>query len=337
MKSSLEVPARRRLLAALAGTAAFALCRGPARASVADEDAAAWPSRTVRVIASVAAGSSLDALARLTAAHLETGLGQDFVVENRAGAAGNIAAEAVARASPDGYTLLFTSNSITTLPALMGSRAVDPLVALTPVSIVASQPLVIVAHPSFDGENLDDLIRDARSAPLPLPYATSGVGSLAHLTALWLLSLAGVEMLHVPYSGSVSFRDVLNGQVPFAFTFVGSALAPIRDGRLKGLAVTSARRVDVLPSVPAASESGLPGFESINWQGLFAPARTPDPIVRRLHEALVRIGRDAAFDAKLRSTGFTPVISAPDDFAQTIREETQRWAKVVASAGLSIR
>lgn len=330
--------AKRRTLATLGGVAGWTIARDLARAAGPDDEAGAgWPARPIRLIASVAAGSSLDALARLTATRLATELGQNVVVENRPGASGNIAAEAVARAAPDGYALLFTSNSITTLPALIGERAVDPLVALSPVSIVAAQPMVIVAHPSFSGATFGDLVDAARRAPRPLAYATSGVGTFAHLTALWLQSLAGFEMLHVPYSGAASFRDVVSGEVPFAFGFAGSALPLVREGQLKGIAVTSAQRMDVAPSIPTVSEGGVAGFESLNWQGVLAPAGTPPAIVRKLHEALERVGRDAGFDAKLRSMGFTPVFGTPDAFASEIRRETQRWSKVVASAGLATR
>ncbi len=328
---------RRRALAALSGAAAWSALRGSALASASTDAGKTWPARAMRIVASVAAGSSLDTLARLTATHLEAGLGQNVVVENRAGASGNIAAEAVARAAPDGTTFLFTSNSITTLPALIGARAVDPLVALVPIGIVATQPIVIVAHPSFQGRSFADLVAAARSAPLPITYATSGVGSFAHLTALWLLSLAGVEMLHVPYSGSVSFRDVVSGEVPFAFTFAGSALPLVREGKLKGIAVTSAERLAAAPSIPTVGEDGVAGFESTNWQGMLAPAGTPPGIVQRLHEALVRAGRNAEFDAKLRSMGFTPVFGTPAAFTQEIRRETERWAKVAADAGLALK
>ena len=329
--------ARRRAIAALAGLGACVASRGAALAAAAEDDAAAWPARPVRFVASVAAGSSLDALARLTGTRLAAELGENVVVENRPGASGNIAAEGVWRAGPDGYTLLFTSNSITTLPALIGARAIDPLVALSPVSIVATQPIVIVAHPSFAGATFGDLVDAARRAPRPLAYATSGVGTFAHLTALWLQSLAGFEMLHVPYSGAASFRDVVSGEVPFAFGFAGSALPLVREGQLKGIAVTSAHRLDVAPSIPTVSEGGVAGFESLNWQGVLAPAGTPPAIVRKLHRALESAGRDAEFDAKLRSMGFTPVFGTPDAFASEIRREMQRWSKVVASAGLATR
>ena len=308
-------------------------------ARAADNDSAqvpAWPSRTIRLIVSVSAGTSLDALARVTAAQLAAGLGQSIVVENRAGASGNIASDAVARSAPDGYTLLFTSNSIATLPAFLGPRAIDPLTALAPVALVATQPMIIVAHPSFTGSSFSDVVRVAKSTPNGLPYATSGVGSLAHLTAVWAQARAGITMLHVPYSGSQSFKDVLTGEVPLAFTFMGTALPLVRNGQLKAIAVTSRARSSVAPDIPSLHESGLPEFESLNWQGLLAPAGTPPAVIARLHSELARMGADAEVAARLRTMGFAPVYSTPAEFAEEIGRETRRWSAIVKAADLRI-
>jgi tripartite-type tricarboxylate transporter receptor subunit TctC len=288
------------------------------------------------MIASVAGGTSLDALARLTAARLAVALGQQVIVENRGGAAGAIATDAVGRAAPDGYTLLFTSNSIATLPAFQGARAVDPLGVLAPVAMVATQPIIVVAHPSFAGATFADVVDAARRTPGRVPYATSGVGSLAHLTAVWAQSRAGVELLHVPYSGAQSFKDVLTGEVPLAFTFFGSALPLVRNGQLKAIAVTSRRRNDAAPDIPTLHESGLADFESINWQGVLAPYGTPQPIVARLHVELARLSADPEFDARLRAMGFAPALEPPARFAEAIRQETGRWARIVKAANLKL-
>ena len=317
--------------------ALLAMACGAAHAAGTDSaNAAAWPARTIRLVVSVSAGTSLDTLARITGARLATAFGQSVVVENRAGASGNIASETVARSAPDGYTLLFTSNSIATLPAFLGPRAVDPLAALAPVALVAAQPMIIVAHPSFRWSNFDDIIRAAKSTPGALSYATSGVGSLAHLTAVWVQARAGIAMLHVPYSGSQSFKDVLTGEVPLAFTFMGTALPLVRNGQLKAIAVTSRTRSSVAPEIPALHESGLPDFESLNWQGLLAPAGTPPGIIARLHAELVRIGADADVDARVRAMGYSPIFSTPAEFAEEIGQETRRWAAIVKAADLRI-
>ena len=324
-------------LAALLAVVWIAAASGAARANDADPSgASAWPARAIRLIASVGPGTSLDTLARIAATRLSASLAQSVVVENRAGASGNIAADAVARSAPDGYTLLFTSNSIATLPAFLGARAVDPLAALTPVAMVAVQPMIIVAHPSFAGSGFADVVRMARDAPGTVPYATSGVGSLAHLTAVWAQARAGIAMLHVPYSGSQSFKDVLTGEVPLAFTFMGTALPLVRSGQLKPIAVTSRHRSVVALDVPSLHESGLPDFESLNWQGLLAPAGTPVRIVERLNAELTGMVRDPEVDARLRAMGFTPASTSPAEFAEEIRRESRRWVEIVRAANLRI-
>ena len=315
--------------------ALLALACGVARAADADATTA-WPTKPIRLIASLAPGTSLDTLARITATRLSVTLGQNMVVENRAGVSGNLASETVARSAPDGYTLLFASNSITTLPAFLGAKAVDPLVALTPVAVVAMQPMILVAYPSFAGSDFGDVVRAAKEKPGALAYATSGVGSLAHLTAVWAQARAGITMLHVPYAGSQSFKDVLTGEVPFAFTFVGTALPLVRNGQLKAIAVTSRERSSVMPDVPSLHESGLPEFESLNWIGMFAPGGTPASIVERLRAELAQMGSDADSVARLRAMGFTPVTRAPNTFGDEIRRETRRWAEIVKAADLRI-
>ncbi len=324
--------------AATLAAAMILMAHGVARAAdAAGSDGSAWPTQPIRLIASFSPGTSLDALARITAGHLAAGLGQNVVVENRAGASGNIASETVARSAPDGHTLLFTSNAIASLRALQGPRAVDPLTALAPVAIVAAQPVIIVSHPSFAGFGFADVARVAKSAPGTVPYATSGVGSLAHLTAVWVQARAGIAMLHVPYSGSQSFRDVVSGEVPFAFTFLASVLPLVRNGQLKAIAVTSRERSGVMPEVPTLHESGLPGFEALNWQGVLAPAGTPPRIIARLHTELVRIGRRADVDARLRGMGYMPVFSTPAQFAEDIRQEIQRWTEIVKAGDLQVQ
>jgi tripartite-type tricarboxylate transporter receptor subunit TctC len=319
----------------LVAAVVFVVAHGVARA--ADVDAtSAWPSKPIRLVASLAPGTSLDTLARITATRLSATLGQNVIVENRAGVSGNLASEAVARSAADGYTLLFASNSITTLPAFLGPRAVDPLVALTPVAVVATQPMILVAHPSFAGSDFGDVVRAAKHKPGALAYATSGVGSLAHLTAVWAQARAGITMLHVPYAGSQSFKDVLAGEVPFSFTFVGTALPLVKNGQLKAIAVTSRERSSVMPDVPSLHESGLPDFESLNWIGMFAPAGTPPAIVARLRTELAQMASDPDLVARLRAMGFTPVSGVAVAFGDDIRRETKRWAEIVKAADLRI-
>lgn len=324
-------------LAALLAAALVLGLHGTARATESDDgNAAAWPARPIRLIASVAAGTSLDALARTTAKHLSTALGQNVVVENRTGASGRIASETVARSAPDGYTLLFSSNTLATMAALHGPRAVDPLTALSPVGMIAAQPLLIVAHPSFAGSGFADVVRAAKNAPGALPYSTSGIGTLAHLTALWAQSRAGITMLHIPYSGSQSFKDVLTGEVPIGFTFLASALPMVRTGQLKAIAVTSRTRSSIAPEIATLHESGLPDFESLNWMGVLAPAGTPTEVIARLSAEIVRMVGDPDVDAQLRANGYTPMQGTPAQFVDVLRQETLRWAAIVKAADLRV-
>ena len=315
--------------------AAAAFVVAASRACAADAGApAGWPDRPIRVVASVAAGTSLDALARLTAQRLGSSLGVQVVVENRGGAAGAIATDAVARAAPDGHTLLFTSNSLATLAALQGARAADPLSLLAPVGMIASQPLLVVAHPGFAGTTFVDVIAAARRDPGRLAYATSGVGSLAHLTALSALGQARVELLHVPYSGAQSFKDVLTGEVPLAFTFFASALPLVRNGQLKAIGVTGRRRHNAALDVPTLHESGVAEFDAVNWQGVLAPAGTSRAILERLQRELAALCADAEFESRLRAMGFAPAFLPAAKFADEIRLETRRWTEVVRAGNL---
>ena len=321
--------------AALLGTALLVGLQSSADASDSDlGNASGWPSRPVRLIASVAAGTSLDTLARMTAKHLSSVLGQSVVVENRSGASGRIASEAVARAPSDGHTLLFSSNTLATMAALHGPRAVDPTTALLPVAMMATQPMLIVASPSFAGSGFADVVRAAKTAPGTLPYSTSGIGSLAHLTALWAQSRAGITMLHIPNSGTQSFRDVMTGDIPIGFTFLASALPLVRSGQLKAIAVTSRTRSSIAPEIASLDESGLSDFESLNWMGVLAPAGTSPAIVARLSAEIARMLGSPEVDAQLRAAGYTPVYGTPDQFADSLRQETLRWAAIVKAADL---
>ena len=235
---------------------------------------------------------------------------------------------------PDGYTLLFSSNTLATMAALHGPRAVDPLTALFPVGMIAAQPLLIVAHPSFAGSGFADVVRAAKNAPGALPYSTSGIGTLAHLTALWAQSRAGISMLHIPYSGSQSFKDVMTGEIPIGFTFLASALPQVRSGQLKAIAVTSRARSSIAPEIASLHESGLTDFESLNWMGVLAPAGTPPEVIARLSAEIVRMLGDPEVDSQLRANGYTPMNGTPAQFADVLRQETVRWAAIVKAADL---
>lgn len=323
---------RRRALAALAIAGCGPWQAGAAQAT--EKPAGAWPAHPIRLVCPFGAGTSPDTLARLMARGLSEVLGENVVVETRVGASGNIASDIVARAPPDGYTLLLGTTTLSILPATIGARAVDPEQALAPVSLLVTQPLIIAAHPSFPGTTFADIVRMAKERPDTIAYSTSGIGGGGHLAAEWASSRTGIRLVHVPYTASRALIDVQSGMVPLAFSYPGTVVPLLRSGQLKGIAVTSLKRLDVASDVPTMAESGLPGFEVMNWQGILAPPGVPPDIMDRLHSALVRVLAAPDVRERLRSLGVEPVGSTPGQFAQTIRQDTQRWKDVVAKAGL---
>jgi tripartite-type tricarboxylate transporter receptor subunit TctC len=217
----------------------------------------------------------------------------------------------------------------------MGARAVDPERALAPVTVLVTQPLMLVAHPSFPGSTFGDVIRMARERPETIAFSTSGIGGTAHLAGEWMMARAGIRLLHVPYAANRALTDVLSGEVPLAISFAGTVLPMVRMGQLKAIAVLSAERIAVAPEVPTLAEAGVPGIDVSLWQGLLAPSGTPSAIVQR-------IARDAAaflatpdVRERLRAIGVDPAARGPDAMGAQIRQETARWKKVVADAGLT--
>jgi len=298
--------------------------------------AQSYPTRSIKMIVPFAAGGSTDIIARFTAAQLTKDLGQAVVVENVGGAAGALGTMQGMNAAPDGYTLLIATVSTMIVYPAAHPKPQYTLDNFVPITNIASMPNIITVTPSFPAKDLKEFIAVLKANPDKYSYATSGVGSLAHLTAVWALSRAEIGMLHVPYAVSQSFKDVLTGEVPFAFTFMGTALPLVRSGQLKAIAVTSRGRSSVVPDVPSLHESGLPEFESMNWIGLFAPAGTPSPIVARLRAELAQMASDPEIVSRLRAMGFTPVSASPIPFAEEIRRETRRWGEIVKAADLRI-
>ena len=205
---------------------------------------------------------------------------------------------------------------------------------MTPVAILGTQPLIIAAHPSFPGSTFADIVRMARAAPDTLAYSTSGIGGGGHLTAAWASSRAGIRLVHVPYLPSRALADVLSGEVPLAFSYPGTVLPLIRNGQLKGIAVTSLARLPAAPAIPTLAESGLAGFEVTDWQGLLAPAGTPAGVVHRLHQAVQTVLAAPALQERLQSLGYGRSELTPEQFAAMIRHDVARWKRVVADAGL---
>jgi tripartite-type tricarboxylate transporter receptor subunit TctC len=320
---------------AVVAAAALVLGAGMLVQATPDAHAGTWPERPVRLVVPFAAGTQIDNAARLVGARLGDALGQSVVVENRPGASGNIGAEMVARSAADGYTLLVTGSVITLLPTTLGPQAVDPVTALVPVAKLARVPLVIVAHPSLKVGSLAELIALARREPGRIAYASSGVGTAAHLSAATLAQRAGVAMVHVPYVNTgQALNDVLAGEPSVYFAFRGPIDAHVRNGRLKVLAVMSNERMQSWPDVPTASELGYRESAVDPWNGVLAPAGTPPEVVDRLARELASILRQDDVRTRLAAMGLEPALLSPERFGIEIREATNRWPTVVKTIDL---
>lgn len=294
-----------------------------------------YPVRPIRLVVPYPAGGPVDIVGRLTAQKLAEQLSAQIVVDNRSGANGNIAGEIVARSTPDGYTLLMGANgNIAVNPALYRKMPIDPARDLKPISLVATASLMLVVNPGVTAKTTADLISLARSKPGSVNFASSGIGSTAHLCSELLRMMTGIHIVHVPYKGSApALNDVITGQVQMLITGVSSALPHARSGRLRALGVTSAKRLPALPEYPAIGES-VPGYEVQTWYGLFGPAPLPDSLLKRLHRAVVTaIGSKDVHD-RLQGLGADAATNTSAQFAAMIKEDTTKWAKVVQSAGI---
>ena len=314
--------------ALLAGLAALPL----ARPTVAQ---GAWPARPVRVVVPFAPAGATDILGRLTATELGNALGQSFVVENRAGAGGNLGSDLVAKSPPDGYTLLFgAAGNIGINPSLFANMPYDPARDLAPVSLIAEVTNILVVHPSVNARSVQELIALGRTTPGGLVYASSGNGSTIHLSAELFAAMTQLRMTHVPYRGSgPAMADLLAGRVALMFDNLPSALPHVREGRLRALAVTAARRSPVLPDLPTVAEAGVPGYEATSWFGLFAPAGTPREIIDRMAREMDAFARRPEVAERIRALGAEPITNTPDDFAAMVRAEIDKWGAVVRASG----
>lgn len=298
--------------------------------------ATSWPSRPIRIVVPFAAGTFVDVLARLIGAKLGDALGEPVVIEDRPGASGNIASALVASSPPDGYTLLTGGVFITMLPAIHAPHAVDPAV-FAPITRLTNAPMLIVAHPSLGANTLAELIARARRAPGRLTYATSGVGTTPHLAAVLLQQRAGIEMLHVPYANTgAALNDVLSGEVPVMFTFLGTVEGLLRSGQLVPLAVTSAKRNPAWPAIPTVAEQGFPGYEAATWTGLLAPAGTPPEIIERIYRECARIIAQPEVREKIIALGNEPAGNTPEEFAKELRADAPRWKEIADRAGIRV-
>lgn len=297
--------------------------------------AADWPGKPVTIVVPWPPGGPSDIAARPVAKGLTESLGQSFIVDNRGGASGNIGTAAVTRASPDGYTLLITSSSpIVINPALYKQIPYDPAKDLIPITNLLRVPLVLTAHPSVPANNVKELIALINSQQGKFQYASSGTGTPQHLTGELFKTAAKLDVIHIPYKGSApAITDLLGGHVPVMFDSMVAILPHIKTGKVKPLAVTSAKRSPQLPDVPTFAESGLPAVESYAWYGFFAPTGTPKDIVAKLNSETLKVMKQPGFQKVLADTGSDFVGDTPENFAAFVKTEAVKWGDIVKKSG----
>lgn len=296
----------------------------------------AYPTKPIRFLVGQAPGGATDIVGRLVAAKMTDTLGQNIVLENRTGAAGSIAAAAVAKSPPDGYTVLVVSSSFAINPSLYATLPFDPQKDLAPVSLLAEAPFLLVVHPSVPAKSVKELLAMARGAPGTLTYGSGGNGSSGHLAGALLESLGKVKLQHVPYKGAgQALVDVLAGQISFMFASVLSATPHVKQQRLRVLAVTGAKRSSALPQVPTVAEAGVQGYATNTWYGLLAPAGTRASIVDRLSSAANKAVTSPELRDRMLADGAEPVGSTPAGFQKYLAAEIVKWRRVVKSAGVT--
>lgn len=297
-----------------------------------------YPTRSITLIVPYPPGGGVDAMARLVGEKLSISLGQQVVVDNRGGGGGNIGTRAVAKAAPDGYTLLLGhTGTISINPTLYANPGYDPRKDFAPIGLIASMPVALIAHPSFPAKSVADVIAIAKKDPGKINLGTSAIGTGGYLSAELFKSMAKVDMNIIPYKGSAPvINDLLGGHVPIAFSVLPPALGNLQSGNLRAIAVLGRTRFGLLPDVPTADESGLPGFEAVLHYGVLAPAGTPRPIIERLNKELRAL---AAFDEvknRIRTEGGDPMTSTPEEYAVDIDREEAKWGGLIRKLGLKV-
>jgi tripartite-type tricarboxylate transporter receptor subunit TctC len=322
---------RPRFLAAfLAGLGAFLSCASAVAAALDD-----YPTRPIRILVGFSPGGGTDTYARILAPRLAARVGQQVIIDNRAGAGGNIAAQAVAKAPPDGYTLLFISPSHVINPSLQKSLPFDPVADFEPISTVAAGTVVLVVHPALPVKNVKDLIALARSRPGAINFASGGTGSSSQMNVEQFRSLAKIELAHVPYKGTASaIPDLLVGEVQMAIDTVAALLPHIRSGRLRALGVGDRVRSPLLPGVPTIEEAGVPGYEMYGGTGVLAPARTPREIVDRLSREINAVLKEPEVVQRFTELAVRPTGNTPEQFRVQMKNDMARYAKIIANAGI---
>jgi tripartite-type tricarboxylate transporter receptor subunit TctC len=296
-----------------------------------------YPSRPITFVVPFPAGGSADTIIRLIGAHLTERWKQPVVVENKPGTGGNIGNDAVAKAAPDGYTLLMSPSSIAIAPHLYTKLTYDPIKDFVPVTLVSSIPMVIVVHPAFPAKNVQELIALAKQKPGEIPYASAGNGTTNHLAVELFKVTTGINLLHVPYRGNpLAILDVIGGRVPVFFDFVLTGLPHVREGKVRALATTGTHRSPVMPDVPTVIESGVPGFEAATWFGVYAPRGTPREIVEKLNTEILAILALPTVKERLSGLGVDIIAKGPAELAALTKADLDKWGPIVQKAGVKL-
>lgn len=311
------------------------LAAGFVAAAALDTAAQGYPSRPVRLVIPYSAGGATDVPGRIIAQGLAERLGQQIVVDNRPGAGGAIGAEIVALAQPDGYTLMLTGTPFAVMPAIYPKLPVHPVKDFAPVMQVAAAPNVLVVHPSLPARSVAQLIKLAQAQPGKINYASGGTGGATHLFFSLFLSMARIDMTHIPYKGSgPATADLLGGHVKVYMPGIALALPHSKAGRMVPLGVTSAKRAPQMPDVPTIAEAGVPGYEAAVWFGLLAPKGTPPAVIARVHDETVKALHQPAAEKGLLASGYVTVTSRPEEFGKLVAGEVEKWGRVVRQANI---
>ena len=298
--------------------------------------AQAFPTKPIRFVAAFPAGGPSDIVARAMAKRMSEVLGQPVIVDNRTGAGGNIGAEAVAKAPPDGYTVLLGGSYVIIAPALYLKPPFDPIRDFAPIGLIVSNQYVLVTHPSVPARSVRDLIKVAKAQPGKLNYASTGPGSPPRLAGELFKSMAGVDMVNISYKGATpALIDMIGGHIDVYFGGISGTLPPIASNKIRPLAVTSTKRSSQLPEIPTVAEAALPGYDITTWFGLLAPAGTPREIVNKLNAVIIGIVNEKEMTNYLIGQGVDPVTTTPDQFAAYIKKEVPKFAKIVKAAGIT--
>jgi tripartite-type tricarboxylate transporter receptor subunit TctC len=320
----------RMLKMAAMGLVALGFCPDPGHAQP-------YPARPIKVIVPTPAGGPVDVIARLVANYLTSAVGQPVVVDNRPGAGNTLGSKEAAQAEPDGYTLLYSSASgLVFAPMLQKNAGYDPMTSYDPIVLVAQSSTILVVHPSVPVKSVQELVAYAKANPGKVNFSSGGIGVLPHLIGEWYKSRAGIDIVHVPYrGGGPSINDLVGGQVQMTFEGTSVLLPLIETGKLRALAVTSAKRLPQLPDVPTMTESGFPGFVSTSWAGLLAPAHTPREVIDKLNAQVNEGLKSTELKTALAKVSNEPVGGTPKEFADTIKGDIDKWAPVVKALGLA--